>query len=192
MTQHQKYTNRNPIHQFVLNRFLGRVESAVRAANAKTVLDLASAQGYVIRYLSRALPTVSFVGVDIDTVAIAEARTLNPRAKFCEGNIYTYAHPAPVDLVMALEVFEHLDDVPRALENISQINARFFLFSVPHEPFFRASNFLRGRHIRRFGNHPEHVNQWSKRGSKMVLESRFDCIADYSSFPWTMFLTQLK
>jgi hypothetical protein len=36
-------------------------------------------------------------------------------------------------------------------------------FSVPFEPYFRIGNVLRGKHLGRLGNHPEHVQHWNLR-----------------------------
>ncbi len=192
MTQHSKYQNKNPIHQFFLQRFLSRIQRAVKATGAKTILDAASAQGYVINYLRTRLPGLAFTGIDIDDEALAEARATLPDISFIHGDITTYVHPKPVDLVLALEVFEHVENPERAFKNLAQVKSKQFLFSVPHEPWFRMMNFLRGRHWERLGNHPEHVNLWSKRTLKRDLEPYFEVIEDYSSFPWIIYLARPK
>jgi len=192
MTQHSKYQNKNPIHQFFLQRFLSRIAEAVQKTGAKSILDAASAQGYVIAFLRERILGLSFVGVDIDRAALAEARALYPDVEFKEGDITVYRHPAPVDLVLALEVFEHIERPERAFKNLASVNSKLFLFSVPHEPFFRTMNFLRGRHWRRLGNHPEHVNLWSKRTFRRDLEPYFEIIEDCSSFPWIVYLARRK
>lgn len=192
MTQHSKYQNKNPIHQFFLQRFLGRIAATVQRLNVKTILDAASAQGYVIGYLRARMPHLSFVGVDIDTEALREARAEFPDVEFKEGDITSYEHPNPVDLVLALEVFEHVEASERAFKNLARVDATHFLFSVPHEPFFRSMNFIRGRHWRRLGNHPEHVNLWSKARLKRDLEPYFEVIEDLSSFPWIIYLCRRK
>lgn len=190
MTQHSKYQNKNPIHQFFLKRFLSRIAETVQMVEAKSILDAASAQGYVIGYLRERMPGLSFTGVDIDTEALSEARRAFPDIEFKEGDITVYQHSAPVDLVLALEVFEHIEGPERAFQNLAKVNARYFLFSVPHEPWFRTMNFLRGRHWKRLGNHPEHVNLWSKARFRRDLEPYFKVIEDRSSFPWIIYLAE--
>jgi hypothetical protein len=192
MTQHSKYQNKNPIHQFFLQRFLSCIAKAVQKTGARSILDAASAQGYVIGYLRERIPELSFVGVDIDTEALAEARALYPGIEFKEGDITVYKYPAPVDLVLALEVFEHIEGPERAFKNLAAMDSKLFLFSVPHEPFFRTMNFLRGRHWWRLGNHSDHVNLWSKARFRRDLEPFFDVIGDCSSFPWIIYLCRRK
>jgi SAM-dependent methyltransferase len=188
MTQHSKYQNKNPIHQFFLQRFLSHIPKVVKETGARTILDAASAQGYVMGYLHERIPDLTFTGVDLDREALEEARMLHPYAEFFEGDITTYTHLRPVDLVLALEVFEHIPEPERAFKNLARVDSKFFLFSVPHEPWFRIMNFLRGRHWRRLGNHPEHINLWSKRRFKRDLGPYFKIIGDYSSFPWIIYL----
>ncbi len=192
MTQHSKYQNKNPLHQFFLQRFLAHITVAVEKTGAKNILDAASAQGYVIGYLKERTQGLSFVGVDIDVPALTEARAAFPDVEFKEGDITVYQHPSPVDLVLALEVFEHIEGPERAFRNLAKVDSKYFLFSVPHEPFFRLMNFLRGRHWRRLGNHPEHVNLWSKKRFRRDLEPYFEVIEDYSSFPWIIYLARRK
>ena len=192
MTQHSKYQNKNPIHQFFLQRFLSRIAEVVKDVDARSILDAASAQGYVIGYLKNRIPNLSFTGVDIDEEALEEARRTYPTEIFLLGDITAYRHPQPVDLVLALEVFEHVPEPERAFKNLAGVNAKHFLFSVPHEPWFRSMNFLRGRHWSRLGNHPEHVNLWSKRRFKRDLEPYFEVIQDYSSYPWIVYLCKRK
>jgi len=192
MAQKAKYENPNPIHQFVLGRFLSRVAQAVNDTGASSILDVACAEGYVIRFLRERIHGLKFTGVDIDTQALSEARRNLPGVPFFRGDIYSYAHSGPVDLVMALEVLEHLNDVPRALQNMSRVQAKHFLFSVPHEPYFRLMNLLRGRHIKRLGNDPEHINLWSRRTFVRQVEPCFEPLRDYSSFPWTIILSRKR
>src|SRR4030065_660295 len=65
---------------------------------------------------------------------------------------------------LILEVREHLDQPLDALRELNRVSRKYVLLSVPYEPWFRLGNLARGRHLSRFGNHPEHVNLWSRSG----------------------------
>lgn len=192
MSQRDKYRNKNPIHQFFLKRFLSRVSRTIKESGANSILDAACAEGYVIDYLHARQPGLSFFGVDIDEPALIEARAMCPYAQFTFGDITTYRNPNEVDLTMALEVLEHIENPERTLLNLARLNSNYFLFSVPHEPYFRAMNFLRGRHWRRLGNHPEHLNLWSKHSFAKALKPYFEVVSDYSSFPWILYLARKR
>ena len=43
------------------------------------------------------------------------------------------------------------------------------MLSVPYEPYFRIGNVLRGKHLGRLGNHPEHVQHWNLRTFETFL-----------------------
>lgn len=191
MGQREKYEHPNPFYRYAVKRFLARVGEAAKACRPKTILDLACAEGYVIRFLRAENPHLVCTGVDIDEAALRDARELNPGVPFRVMNIYDAgALKEPFDMALALEVFEHLTDVDRAFASLLRTRSNFFLLSVPHEPFFRGINFLRGRYLGRFGNIPEHVHTWSKREFKALVSQRFRIVGDYSSFPWTMLLAQ--
>src|SRR3989344_8027285 len=144
MSQKAKYENTNLLHCFALNRFLSQVGRAIDSVPVTTILDVACAEGFVIKYLKTRRPSLSFKGLDIDCLALAEAKRLNPNIQFECLDIYKLKISEKFDLVMALEVLEHLADYSKALSRIATMDAKFFLFSVPREPFFRGVNFLRG------------------------------------------------
>lgn len=192
MGQRHKYENKNPLYRFAVRMFLSRVAEAVNEVQANKILDVACAEGFVIKYLKERQPEIVFQGFDIDADAIREAQKMNPGVSFAVKDLYTLAPKERFDLIIALEVLEHLEDYQRALKILHSLDAAHFLFSVPREPFFRGINFLRGRHWRRWGNIPEHINTWTKGGFKKVISPYFTIVGDFSSFPWTILLLTKK
>lgn len=186
MSQASKYENKNSIHQYILRKFLKHIEQAVSDANAIEILEIGCADGYVIKYLTEHNPRIRVRGVDLNREALRRAQEMNPNAHFEYGDALTIRVPdKQFDTLMALELLEHIQDFEAALQNLQKINARYFLLSVPHEPFFRMLNFLRGRHWHRLGNHPGHINTWGKDEFKRIISPYFTIEKDLSSFPWT-------
>lgn len=192
MGQRAKYENKNPLYRFAVNRFLAHVKKAADSVPVKNILDAACAEGFVLRYLQDRRPELSFKGFDIDCEAIEEAKKINPGVHFECKDLYTLKPGEKLDLVMALEVLEHLTDYEKALQTLRALDSRYFLFSVPREPFFRGLNFLRGRYWKRWGNIPEHVNTWTKGKFKKIIGKYFNIVGDYSSLPWTILLLAKK
>lgn len=193
MSQASKYENKNLLHQYALNRFLEHVKNAIDESVAARILEVGSADGYVMKYLNDRNSALELYGVDIDRDALGRARTMNPNLYFEYGNVETgIISKGQFDVVMALELLEHIENTENALRNIQRLNAKYFLLSVPHEPFFRMLNFLRGRHWKRIGNHPEHVHTWRKNEFKRIVSNHFSIKKDYSSFPWTIILATKK
>jgi predicted SAM-dependent methyltransferase len=76
-----------------------------------------------------------------------------------------------IDLVIASEVLEHLEDSALYLKKLVELSRQYIFLTVPWEPWFQLMNFLRGRDFFRLGNHPEHVNHWGlKRFRKYVAQ----------------------
>jgi hypothetical protein len=58
------------------------------------------------------------------------------------------------------------------------------VLSVPYEPYFRIGNVLRGNHLSRLGDHPEHVQHWNLRSFGEFLAASFRDVRLIEAFPW--------
>jgi ubiquinone/menaquinone biosynthesis C-methylase UbiE len=88
------------------------------------------------------------------------------------------------DAVTCLEVLEHLDDPAAAVREMARVARRAVVVSVPFEPFFRIGNVLRGKHLGRLGNHPEHVQHWNLRTFRTFLSGSVAEVRIIVAFPW--------
>jgi 2-polyprenyl-3-methyl-5-hydroxy-6-metoxy-1,4-benzoquinol methylase len=102
-----------------------------------------------------------------------------------QQSVYQLAFPdRAFGLVLCLEVLEHLDEPGVALAELARVSRRDLVLSVPHEPWFRAGSLLRGKHLARLGNHPEHLQQWDRRSFAAFLTERVEVVNVGSAFPW--------
>ncbi len=93
------------------------------------------------------------------------------------------------DIVIALEVLEHLKKPSQILKNLQKISKNKLIISVPNEPFFSLGNLLSLKNISRLGNPNDHVNKWTKKQFIHFLkENNIDNFKVYTSFPWTIVL----
>nr|WP_256444588.1 methyltransferase domain-containing protein [Aquihabitans sp. G128] len=90
------------------------------------------------------------------------------------------------DLVLAIEVLEHVPYPELALSELHRVARRDVVVSVPREPIWSAANLARGKYLKDLGNTPGHINHWSKKGFAELVGRRFDVRAVHSPFPWTM------
>ncbi|MBI5144558.1 MAG: class I SAM-dependent methyltransferase [Candidatus Omnitrophica bacterium] len=131
-------------------------------------------------------------GIDINEEALNMAKKLCPGAVFRKDDITDLKYPdKSFDLILAIEVLEHLKDPGMIIREAKRISSRYCIFSVPLEPFFKICNFLRGKNIRRWGNPPEHLQGWSLRQFRSLLSSNFDKVNIKVVFPWTIALCEV-
>ena len=185
----QKYQNPNPVQRALLGRFLRRLAALFRPLNPTTVLDVGCGEGFVAAALQAQVVGAPprFVGLDRDVDALRRAATMAPTLLRCQADAdaLPFADDA-FELGVCTEVLEHLSDPTRALVELRRVCPSGALLSVPHEPGFRLANLMRGKHVRRWGNDPEHVNHWSAQGFRRFLEPHGRVVSLVSSFPWLL------
>lgn len=187
-----KHESKNPIQVALIDRFKRRAADMTRRAAPRTILDLGCGEGFMIDALLRAGVAAEFTGIDLSEAAIADARErLGTRATLEQEDARKLVRDGrSFDMVMMLEVLEHIPDPAQMIPILKQLARRHVLLSVPREPFFCALNFMRGKNMRRLGNDPEHVNHWTRGGFIRFLEPHFEILAAPAVFPWTMVLAR--
>jgi 2-polyprenyl-3-methyl-5-hydroxy-6-metoxy-1,4-benzoquinol methylase len=155
-----KYTNKNFFHRLFLNRFLDTAFYEINQINPKTILDFGCGEGFFLKGMKdRGLSGKEILGLDIRKESLERAKKRVPEYDFRQLDLFQInPDKFRFDLVMAVEVLEHLYEPETYLKRLVSLSAKNVLFTVPFEPWFRVMNFLRGRDILRLGNHPEHVN----------------------------------
>lgn len=191
-TNQQKFLNQSPIQQQLIGNFHRRFLSLLTSVQPTSILEMGCGEGYLLDSIHRQIPTIPLLGLDTLDVALAEGHRLFPKLRLETGDIYHIHQPdAHWDVSIASEVLEHLDDPRAALKELKRVAQRYVLLSVPHEPWFRLGNFARGRHLRSFGNHPEHVNQWTKKSFTTFVSQELSVERVVSAFPWTIVLARV-
>ena len=186
-SNYQKYHAKNPCVVFLITRFLNRLSQIVSTLDAQNILEVGCGEGFVISHLRRSGIRASFEGIDKSEEALLLARGLNPGVPFSRGDVCSLRFKdKSFDAVLALELLEHLHEPGRALEEICRVSRQCVILSVPHEPLFSLGNLARGRHIRRLGRDPEHVQFWSQRSFIRMVTPYFKQVRNMSTFPWTL------
>jgi 2-polyprenyl-3-methyl-5-hydroxy-6-metoxy-1,4-benzoquinol methylase len=181
-----KYENKNPVQRFVLGRFFDAIVKEIREINPERVLDFGTGEGYFLEELGkRGFTFKSLVGLDLREDALNRARSIYPSYEFIKVDLFNWKiERGSFDLVVASEVLEHLNDPGRFLERLSDLSRGHLLLTVPFEPWFRLMNLLRGRNIRRLGNHPEHINRWGYGEFKKFVTKYVRTCKSYVIFPF--------
>ncbi|HLE42547.1 MAG TPA: class I SAM-dependent methyltransferase [Methylomirabilota bacterium] len=182
-----KYRSRNPVVRRLVARFLQRVGDLVEAERPRRILEVGCGEAMVIEYLGARVPAARFHGVELDAEALARGRARCPGVSFLRADAYDLPFESGShDLVLCLEVLEHLREPDRALREIRRVSRGGCLLSVPHEPFFRLGNLLRGKHVGRLGNPSDHVQHWGARGFTAFCARELAVRTATHSFPWLL------
>jgi len=183
-TNHEKFQTGNPVVRKLIDDFFNKIRSRVAAAHANHLLDAGCGEGMTLQRLGDLVPE-EVTGFDINPECVAYTKSLFPSAEITQEDIYNLPYPtSSFELIICLEVMEHLPDPEAALTSLHRVASDRLIFSVPHEPYFQIGSFLRGKYWRSLGNHPEHVNHWSPASFKALLSRHFKEVEVDTSFPW--------
>ncbi|MEM9461533.1 MAG: class I SAM-dependent methyltransferase [Myxococcota bacterium] len=190
----QKHESNNPIQRALIHRFKQQAIELVHRVAPRTILEVGCGEGYMLQALAEGGVPADLVGVDFSKPAVLDARQrLGDRAQVEQRDARELAEDGRTfDLVMMLEVLEHIPQPAQMLPILEQLTHRHLLLSVPWEPMFRGLNMMRGKNVRAWGNDPEHVNHWGRRGFFRFVEQRFRILEAPLCAPWTMVLAETR
>jgi SAM-dependent methyltransferase len=190
----KKHESRNPIQRALIERFHHQAIAMVERAKPRTILELGCGEGYVLEAFLQGGVEAELSGVELSERAVKLARArLGERATIEHRDARELvAKGRHFDMVMMLEVLEHIPEPAQMLDILDDLSAEWLLLSVPWEPFFCALNFMRGKNLSRWGNDPEHVNHWGRRAFSRFIGARFEVVAMPQVFPWTMALARKR
>jgi len=192
-TGSDKYESKNPLAQYLLGQFDNSIAECIKIAQPKTVLEVGCGEGHVTDILLKnSEASIEAMDISQTIVDIAQAEINSPRVNFHQFNIYDLAEKPAADLVVCCEVLEHLETPEIGLLRLAEKAAPYAIISVPREPIWRILNFVRGAHLKSFGNSPGHIQHWSQAGFIQFVEQQFEIVAVKSPLPWTILLVKSK
>lgn len=193
-TNRQKFETGNTVVQGLIGRFHKNISALIADVQPTNLLEVGCGEGFFLAAVKRRLPELPVLGLDVNQEALADGRRLFPDLPLRHGDIYHLDQPdASWDMVVASEVLEHLGRPAEALRELRRVSRRYVVLSVPWEPWFQLGSLARGKHLHRFGNHPEHVNHWNPGtfrawvGTALTVER----LKTFSAFPWMIVLARV-
>jgi 2-polyprenyl-3-methyl-5-hydroxy-6-metoxy-1,4-benzoquinol methylase len=189
-TNFLKHTSKNPIQKFLINNFFSSLIEIIKPLGAQTILDAGCGEGFTINKLINNDIGKRIEGIEFSKDAISFGKKLFPDLNIKQGSVYELPYgDRSIDLVICTEVLEHLEHPEKAVKEMLRVTKRYLVLSVPNEPFFMLSNFLRGKNISRLGNDPGHINHWNPFSLKIFLERESFAIKKIKlPFPWIVAL----
>lgn len=156
---------------------LPEIKKLIGKSEKVKVLDIACGSGYVLSQLDGG------VGIDINPRHVAAAQKNAPNAKIIRGDIKnTPFKPNSFDLVLAMEIFEHIPDGERVIDEVWRIlkPGGLFLVTVPSENILWKVRFLASS---MYKTEPM-CNSFSKRSLLALFGKHKYKIKKFNKFAW--------
>lgn len=183
---YDKYASQNGIERRMMQRFLSTLDSMIEGLAPRSVLEVGVGEGEILQRISTRFPEADTIGIDLpDDELAAQWQRRGIAAEFGDVTALRF-DDGQFDLVLAIEVLEHVPQPERALAEIARVCSGAVVLSVPFEPVWRVGNMVRGRYLRQLGNTPGHVNHWHRWSFAKAVGRHFDVQRVATPMPWTM------
>ena len=183
---YDKYGSTNPVEQKMMAGFFTALDAMLDGLAPKVVVEVGAGEGRITTRLAETFPDATVTGLDLpDDELAAEWADVDRPMFFGDVTRLPFADRS-IDLVVGLEVLEHVPMPARALDEIARVCRGHALVSVPREPIWRVGNLARGRYLRELGNTPGHVNHWSARSFERFVGAHLRVERTARPLPWTM------
>jgi SAM-dependent methyltransferase len=183
---YDKYGTSNPLERRMMQGFMSALDAMLDGLAPRRILEIGVGEGHVTARVRERFPAAAIVGVDLpDDELAGQWRAADLACVFGDATRL----PSPdgaVDLVLAIEVLEHIPAPDTALAELARVCSGTLIASVPFEPIWRAGNLARGRYVRDLGNTPGHVNHWTRWGFTRFVNTYFEVEQVRNPLPWTM------
>lgn len=183
------------MRKYLINNFLDKFLQMSDINENDKICDLGCGEGFVIQKLIETNKNLVISGYDISEQALNIAKENFPEVDFeliNLTNIPSKIGTQHFDKLLLMEVLEHIDEYDKVLTSISKLDFEKFIISVPNEPYFSLGNFMFGKNVKDLGKDPEHVNFWSPKEFRKLLENYFIVEQFALPFPWQIAVCRKK
>lgn len=183
---YDKYGSTNPLTRRLLDGFFAALGDAVGNDPVADILEIGAGEGHVSGWLRERFPSARLVALDLADPELAQRwRAASLDGVFGDGEHLPFPDDR-FDLVVAIEMLEHVNDPPAVLRELVRVGRRSLVCSVPREPLWRVLNMARGAYIREWGNTPGHIQHWSSRGFARMVGEHITVETVRRPLPWTV------
>lgn len=189
---YDKYASQNPIERRLMQRFFAALDASLPSSRPARVLEVGVGEAHIAGRVVERYGELPIAGVDLpDPGLAAEWAASSIDGSFADIVDLPFADDQ-FDLVLAIEVLEHVSDPTAALGEIARVANDRVVLSVPREPIWRIANLARGKYFSDLGNTPGHIQHWSQKAFRRLVAQHFEVLEVSAPFPWTMVAAQLR
>lgn len=186
---YDKYHSRNPVARILIRKYFRAFNQLLEGLGPQCILEVGCGEGEVLYRLDQRFPTASASGMDLSYDTLLEAkRRFDTQTVVCGSASNLPYDSGRFDLVVCVEVLEHVLDPERVLRELRRVASGHLLVSVPQEPLWRILNMARGAYWTSLGNTPGHLHHWSSREFRRLLEGFFRLEEFVGPMPWSLAL----
>jgi ubiquinone/menaquinone biosynthesis C-methylase UbiE len=192
----KKYYSANPLKNRLLLNFIKRIFETIGEPGhgARTMLEIGCGDGIAGYLIKKKFKDIDYLGADIKKLDLMIASQILKGEKLVllDGRKLPFKENG-FEVVICLEVLEHVPDWEGLLKESLRVAKNQVIFSVPLYPYYQLSNFVFGKNLKRFGEHPDHINQFRINQLKSRVDRLLGSlegkpkIKEFSlvtSFPW--------
>ena len=144
---YDKYGTSNPIERRMMAGFFDAFDGFVATCNPSSVLEVGAGEGSIARRLLERNPDLGITILDLPDPELA-SHWAGLEVAQVQGSVEELPFPdRSMDLILAIEVLEHVVHPEVALAEIARVADREVILSVPREPIWRIGNLARGRYL---------------------------------------------
>lgn len=188
-----KYLKSNFIVKKLIKNFYESIRDILSEIEVDKILEVGSGPGFSTQYLREFLKDKDFEASEYVADLVKEAQKRNPGVKIQQESIYELKrYSNSFDLVVALEVLEHLQNPEIALKELHRVTSKYCLISIPNEPLWRILNICRFKYLNDFGNSPGHLHHWSRKQLVKFFGKYFQIKKIETPLPWIIVLAQKR
>jgi SAM-dependent methyltransferase len=180
-----KEATKNPIERRMVDGFAAALQRCL-PTTARRVLEVGCGEGRQLTAIGSRFPGADLIGLDLPDVELMEAWDGVESAMVQASALSLPFADKQFDLVLAIEVLEHLPDPEQALCEIARVASGAVVLSVPWEPVWRIGNLARGRYLSDLGNTPGHIQHWGRRSFTQFVARHLRVETVVRPVPWTM------
>jgi ubiquinone/menaquinone biosynthesis C-methylase UbiE len=182
----------HPLEKKLVAGFTAALEGLL-PASASSVLEVGCGEGDQLQKVLQRVGADRVVGLDLVDVELEGSWAGLTGVDLLWGSAYDLPFPSDsFDLVLALEMLEHVDEPDTVLAEIARVATGPVIISVPWEPVWRLGNLARRRYVRELGNTPGHIQHYTRRSIINRIGRHLDVVDVRKPFPWTFVLAQAR
>lgn len=191
---YDKYNSTNPFIRKIMGGFEKSLDDLVQKVKPASIHEIGCGEGFLV--LKWKHEKLVARGTDFSSQVISIARE-NAGKVDCPEDIFQVrsiydldAEMDRADLIVCCEVLEHLEYPEEGLRVLQSVVGRRLILSVPREPLWCVLNMVRGKYLKKLGNTPGHIQQWSKDAFVQLVSRYFQVVEVKTPLPWVMLLCQ--